>query len=222
MESAHLRRRILVELCSLGLATTVFLLLFPDRAMAVNMGLAGIALTGLIVNRRFTQDQVWSRFPVDLDRSTRLKKSSMAASIVTGIGVLGCLIAAAVLGYSEDGWSGVTRRLSNPDILIAIVLYLPWALLQQTLFQFYLLGRLLVIHRAWVAIVITGLAYSLVHLPHTGVSIATAGAGIIWTALYYRYRCLTPLAASHALLGSTFYYWVYNRDLMALWSTWNL
>ena len=222
MESARLRRRVLVELCTLGLATIVFLLLFPNRAMAVNVGLAALALIGLIANRRFTQDQIWSRFPVCLDRSTRLKKSSLAVSVLTGVGVLGCLIAAAVLGYGEDGWSGVTRRLSNPNILIAITLYLPWALLQQALFQFYLLGRLLVIQRAWIAIVIAGLAYSLVHLPHIGVSIATAGAGIIWSALYYRYRCLTPLAASHALLGSTFYYWVYNRDLMAWWSTLNL
>jgi membrane protease YdiL (CAAX protease family) len=222
MESAHLRRRVLIELCSLGLATIVFLLLFPNRATAVNIGLAVLALIGLVANRRFTQGQIWSRFPVGFDRSTRIKKSSLAALVLTGVGVVGCLIAAAVLGYDEDGWSGVTRRLSNPNILIAIALYLPWALLQQTLFQLYLLGRLLVILRAWMAIVITGLAYSLVHLPHLGVSIATAGAGIIWTALYYRYRCLTPLAASHALLGSTFYYWVYNRDLMAWWSTLNL
>jgi membrane protease YdiL (CAAX protease family) len=61
------------------------------------------------------------------------------------------------------------------------------------------------------------MAYSFVHLPDIGVTLAAAVAGIFWTFLYRRYRVLLPLGLSHALLGSTFYYWVYGQDLFMVW-----
>jgi hypothetical protein len=45
----------------------------------------------------------------------------------------------------------------------------------------------------------------------------TAG-GTLWSVLYFRYRQLWPLAVSHALVGTTFYYWVYGHDLASRWS----
>ena len=93
----------------------------------------------------------------------------------------------------------------------------PWALLQQFLFQFYLLGRLLTLLLSPVAVFATEMACSLVHLPEIGVALAAAPAGIFWTFLYHRYRVLFPLGLSHALLGSTLYYWVYGQDLLMAW-----
>jgi hypothetical protein len=61
------------------------------------------------------------------------------------------------------------------------------------------------------------MAYSFVHLPDIGVTLAAAAAGIFWTFLYRRYQVLLPLGLSHALLGSTFYYWVYGQDLFMVW-----
>ena len=41
----------------------------------------------------------------------------------------------------EPDWPGVKARILHPYIPTAVLLYLPWALIQQILFQFYLLGR---------------------------------------------------------------------------------
>ena len=49
-------------------------------------------------------------------------------------------------------------------------------------------------------------------------TLATTVAGIVWTYVYYRYRVLSPLAFSHALLGTFFYYWIYGRDLAKEWA----
>ena len=54
--------------------------------------------------------------------------------------------------------------------------------------------------------------------PDVGVTVAAAFAGVFWTYVYYRYRVLSPLAFSHALLGTTFSYWVYGRDLAEAWA----
>ena len=35
--------------------------------------------------------------------------------------------------------------------------------------------------------------------------------------LTWENRVILPLAVSHALLGSTFYYWVYGKELAARW-----
>jgi membrane protease YdiL (CAAX protease family) len=92
--------------------------------------------------------------------------------------------------------------------------------MQQTLFQFYLLGRLLVLfpkdQRIW-PVLITGLGFSLVHLPDVWTSLVTAVAGVVWTFIYYRYRCLLPLAFSHAALGTAFYYGICGHDLAQEW-----
>ena len=94
--------------------------------------------------------------------------------------------------------------------------------MQQTLFQFYLLGRLLALfpknQAAW-PILITGLGYSLVHLPDIWTTAVTAVAGVVWTTIYYRYRRLVPLVFSHAALGTAFYYGIFGHDLALEWKT---
>jgi hypothetical protein len=107
--------------------------------------------------------------------------------------------------------------LSNWHLALVFLLYLPWALLQQFLFQFYLLGRFLTLLPTPVAVFVTGITYSLVHLPEVSVALAAPPAGIFLSFLYRRDRVLLPLGLSHALLGSTFYYWVYGRDLFMVW-----
>ena len=107
--------------------------------------------------------------------------------------------------------------LANLTLLPALLLYFAWGLLQQFVFQFYLLGRLLYVMPAAAAIALTGIAFSMVHFPRVPVMAVTLIAGIVWALLYRRYRSLVPLAASHALLGATLHYWVFGRDLLELW-----
>jgi membrane protease YdiL (CAAX protease family) len=107
------------------------------------------------------------------------------------------------------------------NFLLAVVLYIPWAMLQQTLFQFYLLGRLralLPFASPLFLSIVNGIAYGLVHFETNvwsiGVTVVTIIGGIFWSYSYHRDRYVLPIAVSHALLGSTFYYWVYGRDLI--------
>ena len=171
---------------------------------------------GLNVN--FTKHVVWEPFPPSGDHKTWDRASYRTVMVVTLLLALMCLGAGIVLGYVLNGWDGVWHRIFNWHILLAISLYLPWALLQQTLFQYYLLGRLLHLLPTRLAIILTGSAFGLVHLPDFWITLTTVAMGIIWTFWYYRYRVLTPLAFSHATLGSTFYYWVYGRDLFEAWT----
>lgn len=211
------RRRILTELFILSVLTIVFLTLFPKRPIYLDILLALIGLCLIASNLRFTKNSIWAQFPPEDDLQTRVRRSYLLASAVTIPVILAFAAMGFALGYRQSGWDGAWARLLNYHLPIAFALYLPWALLQQFLFQFYLLGRLLTLFPTPVSVVATGMAYSLVHLPDIGITLAAAAAGIFWTFLYRRYRILLPLGLSHALLGSTFYYWVCGHDLFMVW-----
>jgi hypothetical protein len=212
-----LKRRLLTELLVLGVLTIIFLAVFPKRSIYIDGLLAIFALCLIASNVRFTRHSVWVQFPPRDDLRTRLRRSYTLAGIFTIPVILAFAAIGLALGYREFGWEGAWARLSNWHLALVFLLYLPWALLQQFLFQFYLLGRFLTLLPTPVAVFFTGVTYSLVHLPEVGVALATAPVGIFWTFLYRRYRVLLPLGLSHALLGSTFYYWVYGRDLLMAW-----
>ena len=211
------KRNVAIELSVLAALTFAFLLVFPERPILIDVGLALFAITLLAVNFRYTKDVVWGQFPPALDNRSRVRKTCMLVGPATGIVVIGLLATGLVLGYREGGWETAVRRIGNWRVLLALALYFPWALLQQTLFQYYLLGRLRTLFPASLAVTCTGVAYALVHPPDIAVTTATAIAGICWSYIYFHYRVLLPIAFSHALLGSTFYYWVYGRDLVKEW-----
>lgn len=213
----QVQRRVVVELSVLAALTVVFLFVFSRRPAWVNVALAVFSVALLALNARYTRNVVWGQFPPALDRRSCVQKSWMFAGPATGIVVIVFLATGLTLGYLEGGWETATRRVSNWHIVPVLALYFPWAFLQQTLFQFYLLGRLSTVFPAPVAVICTGVAYSLVHLPDFAVTAVTAVAGVCWTYIYYRFRVVSPLALSHALLGSTFYFWVYGKDLVSEW-----
>ena len=212
-----LKRRLLTELLALGVLTIIFLVVLPKRSIYVDVLLALFALSLIVSNAPFTKNSVWARFPPKDNLRTRVRRSYTLAGAFTIPAILTFAATGLALGYREFGWEGGWSRLLNWHLPVAFLLYLPWALLQQFLFQFYLLGRLLTLLPTPVAVFATGMAYSLVHLPEIGVALAAAPAGIFWTLLYRRYRVLFPLGLSHALLGSTFYFWVYGQDLLMAW-----
>lgn len=214
---ASLESRLRFELRFLATIAVVFLALFPQRPVLVDLALAFLALLLLCLNINFTRKFVWGLFPPREGKKDRIRASFIVVLVVTLPLMLLCLGAGLALGYASDGWDGTFNRISNWRIIIAIGLFLPWALLQQTLFQFYLLGRLLCLLPSRLAIIVTGIAYGLVHLPDIQITLATAALGMAWSYWYYRHRVLTPLALSHATLGATFYYWVYGRDLYETW-----
>ncbi len=217
MKEAALKRRIGIELIILIVLTVVFLYVFPQRPIYVDAGLALFALLLIGLNWRFTRKVVWAQFPVDGEAPARFRQALKLTLLVTLLIAIVFLGTGIVIGYQQGGWAGAAKQIGNWHILLAIGIYFPWALLQQTLFQVYLLGRLLTLLPTATAITGTGIAYSLVHLPDPVLMLVTAGAGILWTWLYFRYRSLIPLALSHAFLGASFYYWIYGRDLYSSW-----
>ena len=214
LNKLSLRQRVRLELAVLALLTMAFLWWFPQRPMWVNALLALFALALVAANWRYTREVVWQAHAIEDNAQAQAWRITI---IATGIIIAALLVTGITLGYLQSGWSGVWTRFTNPNALLALGVYLPWAIVQQTLFQVYLLGRLLAVMPTAVAITITGVAYSLVHSPDWTIVIVTAGTGVLWSTLYYRYRTLLPLALSHAALGTAFYYWVYGKDLFLSW-----
>jgi membrane protease YdiL (CAAX protease family) len=214
------QRRVLIELSILGALSGVFLAVFPRRPIGVDLGLALFALSLVLLNADFTRIHIWGQWPLDAGPVERLRgvRATMALTIVV---ILGFCLIGAVIGYRGADWPGARARIFHPYIPTALLLYLPWAWLQQTLFQFYLLGRLRALcpslHPLSLS-ALNGLIFGLVHTTDFWIALPAGLGGTLWSFIYLRYRRLWPLALSHALIGTTFYYWVYGLDLASRWT----
>jgi membrane protease YdiL (CAAX protease family) len=149
-----------------------------------------------------------------------LRRAALQTAIFTAA-ALAALAAVALWVISGEPLTReqIVARFASSHFLLAILVYFPWALLQQYIFQTYLLGRLLQLAPTAVAVAVTAVAFSSAHFPRWPVMALTAIAGVFWTFTYYRHRVLLPLALSHAILGAALHYWVFGRDLLELWSS---
>jgi len=205
-------RSVAWELLGLGAATAVFLASFEVRPRYVDLVLA-VAAVALIVTSSARSRRLWTlaRAP-ELDAG---REAWNAGLRFTGVALV-VLAGLAALAARTAG-TPVLDRFANWHLLAAAALYFPWALLQQYIFQFYLLPRWLRLVPMPAAVVLTAFTFSAVHFPRWPVMLATVVAGMAWALLYYRWRRLVPLALSHALLGAAFHYWVFGNDLLARW-----
>jgi hypothetical protein len=214
------RRRAARELLVLGILSSGFLALFPRRPIVVDLGLALFAVSLVLLSANDTRAHYWGPSPVEVGRAGSLHGVLVTMTLTVLVLLVFCLIG-AVIGYQGADWPGVKARLLHPYIPTALLLYLLWALIQQTLFQFYLLGRLRTLCPSLHPLVqsaLNGLIFGLVHATDIGIVLLAALGGTLWSWLYLHYRQLWPLAVSHALVGTTFYYWVYGYDLASRWS----
>jgi membrane protease YdiL (CAAX protease family) len=207
--SATLRKRLTLELAALTVLTPLFLYFAPH-----NIGLyatMAVLFFGIIaVNARKRKERIWPR--PTLEWRERLHRSTAVMLAVT--------MPTVFVFYAWCVWTG--HHVSYVNLLLAFCLYFPWALLQQSIFMVYLLGRLRIVFPWASSLVLAGLngtAYGLVHLPDKTLALVTVAAGIVWSYAYLRDRQLLPIVMSHALLGSTFYYFVGARDLYQDWLT---
>ena len=213
------RGKAAVELGIIAACTTIFLVLFPKRNPAVDVGLAGLALVCLGLSVSYTRNVIWAESPPVVSED-RFKRCAVVTLWLTVPTALLFLLIGGFVAYKRGGWPAVAERIFNWRILAAFGCYLPWALMQQTLLQFYLLGRLLALFpkKHWlVPMMITGMCFGLVHLPDVWTALVTVASGTVWSYLYYRYRVLLPLVFSHAALGSAFYYGIFGHDLALEW-----
>jgi len=138
MRTPQLKTRLTSEIVVLVLLTTLFLLVFPKRHMFLDVSLALFALGLLALDARFTRTQVWARIPSQVPERERLQKCLSIVIPVTVLLLVVCFITGFSISYMQGGWEAAMARVGNWRILLAVAFYLPWALLQQTLFQFYL------------------------------------------------------------------------------------
>jgi membrane protease YdiL (CAAX protease family) len=213
------RGKVAVELGSIAVLTTVFLLLFPRRNMLVDVGLAALALLGIALSARYSRETVWAASPSPVKKN-RSKRGMAVVFWVTAPTAVLFLLCGGVVAYRHGGWPAAANRIFNWRMLAVFGCYLPWALMQQTLIEFYFLGRLLVLfpkNYFFLPMILVGCCFGLVHLPDLWTASVTVAAGMVWSVIYYQYRSLLPLAISHAALGTTFYYGIMGQDLAAEW-----
>jgi membrane protease YdiL (CAAX protease family) len=213
-----LRARVALELGALTAASALFLLAVPERPMTVDAGLGVLALAAVALTARDTRDRVWG--PPPAPRPERVRRGCRDVALGTATVVVVFAGAAALLASAAGDPRAIPGRLLQPTLPLALLVFVPWAAVQQTLFQFYLLGRLraLLPGAPPVALAaLSGVLFGLVHLPHLDVVAITAIGGAAWSWLYLRDRLLAPLALSHAVLGATHYYWLRGEDLVRRW-----
>lgn len=205
-------RSVAWELFAIGAATAVFLASFETRPRYVDLVLAVIAVA-LILASRARSHRLWAHL-----RAPELgagRDAWRAGLLFTGVALV-VLATVAVLVARSTGTPALDR-FANWHLLAAAALYFLLALLQQYIFQFYLLPRWLRLVPMPAAVALTAITFSAVHFPRWPVMFATVVAGMVWALLYYRWRRLLPLALSHALLGAALHYWVFGNDLLERW-----
>jgi membrane protease YdiL (CAAX protease family) len=207
------RQSVALELAAIGAAALVFVATFRVRPAYVDFALAGVAVV-LISASAARSRRLWDAAPL-VPGEMASRRAWLASGAFTAAALL-VLIGLAVWTADASG-ATLAARASNWHLAVAALLYFPWALLQQYIFQRYLLGRLLQLLPTAAAIAVTALAFSSVHFPRWPVMALVAIAGSVWSTIYYRTRALLPLAASHALLGSVLHYWVFGNDLLESW-----
>ena len=213
------QRRAALELFILGLLSAAFLALFPHRPIVVDLVLALLASALVAFNARYSGMRMWAIVPLK-DGGTDWRPGVVVTMALTVLVLLVFLVIGVAIGYQRADWPGAKARILHPYLPAALLVYLPWALLQQTLFQFYLLGRVCTLFpslRPLGQSLLNGLVFGAVHTTDVWIVLLAALGGTLWSFLYLRYRRLWPLVVSHALIGTTFYYWVYGYDLASRW-----
>jgi len=213
------RRSATFELVAIGAAALVFVATFRVRPPYVDFALA-VAAIGLIALSERRSTALWaagahSANAAPATRGAWLASATFTAAALAVLALLGAFVGSATpLGGNAVSFA---ERISNWHMVIAIALYFPWALLQQYIFQRYLLVRLLQLVPLPLAIALGAVAFASVHFPRWPVMLVVLIAGVAWSLIYHRWRTLFPLACSHAVLGSALHYWVFGRDLLDSW-----
>jgi len=223
--SRRMRLRIATELGGVVVLTIAFLV-FCELWMpnwlntGTYVGLALVALGPILFKRHEIEEKIWG--PPESPEFDRIRRCTLGMFALT----VPPVVLFFIIGFAARHWLPWLQPwlfqgqppcdMISVHFFITLFFYVLWALLQQTLFQFYLLGRLralLPYARPMLLSVVVGIAYGLVHLPEGGrITVVTIIGGIFWSYSYYRDRYVLPLAISHMLLATTFFYWVLGQD----------
>lgn len=128
-----------------------------------------------------------------------LRRANLLRSLwIVGLALLLAAIAAAAA--SQRG----TLHLPHGVLLFAktYIGYIVWSFVQQFLLLVFFLGRLLRLLRGRIsAVLVTAAIFALAHVPNPILTPATLLWGVVACLLFLRYRNVSPLAITHAILG---------------------
>ena len=122
-----------------------------------------------------------------------------------------------VLGVSLMAGYGLAhgRVLWQGHILVLLLLYPLWGILQQFLVQALGVANLMTLFptQGWlVALPLGIILFSVIHYPDELLMVATGLMAGLFIPCYLRDRNLWPLGLYHGWLGTFFYLWVLGRD----------
>jgi hypothetical protein len=136
----------------------------------------------------------------------RLDNLSSAGPPILGAFALG--VAALFAWHLAMGGGAIPR-----GAWILFLIYPVWSFIQQFVLQSLVALNLERLGLSRVAVVpIAAALFGLAHLPDWPLAAICTVAGLVWTAMFLRWRHLPLLALSHAWLGSLTYLWVLQRD----------
>lgn len=102
------------------------------------------------------------------------------------------------------------------NIVIILLLYPIWGLVQQFLMMSLFAGNLKDYQKKHfnesLIVILTSILFSLVHYPSFPLIMATFIMAIFYSIVFLRRRNIIPLGIVHGILGGVFYYAVLNRD----------
>lgn len=173
------------------------------NAKAVFIALALIGWTGYIA-MRVRKDRhllrLWGF------RRDNIRRTFIASSFISTIGMLVIAVIAMSRGSLTVHW----------HMLILLLLYPIWGVIQQFLVQALVAGNLSgasgFIGSRWFVTVVCAVMFALVHLPDLTLAMGTFLLGLAFTPIYLKWRNLWPLGLYHGWLGVFVYFWVLNRD----------
>ena len=114
----------------------------------------------------------------------------------------------------------VTREaLITTNLLLLLLLYPAWGLIQQFLVVALLADNLMALTREqaseFVIVMISALLFSAIHIPEPGLMVVTFFLGAATTLIFFRTRNLWMIGILHGWFASLFYFLVLRHDPLA-------
>jgi membrane protease YdiL (CAAX protease family) len=115
--------------------------------------------------------------------------------------IAAALLAAAVLVWTGWYFGWLHGLISPVSASTHVIAYAVWSFQQEFILQAFLFLNLLPVFGKRRAILFSGIAFSVAHLPNPVLMLATLVSGLCFTAVFARHRNVYPLAIAHAVLG---------------------
>lgn len=139
-------------------------------------------------------------------RRQHLRKTAIMAGLL--VASVSSLFAVFALAHG--------RLVFPAHIVLLLLLYPIWGLVQQFLVLGLVVNALrklpVMADRTGALVLLGAFLFSMVHLNHLLLAVATFFGGLFFVTVYLKYRNLWPLGVAHGWLGTFFLLWVMGRD----------